>query len=232
MRIAVLSDIHANLPALKAVLAKLDTLTYDGAISLGDQVGYGPFPNEVIDILREREIPTVLGNHDAGAVERISLRMFREPNHSLLAWTRDNLTAENREYLLKAPLTMEGKSWIAAHSSPVNPEQWTYLNSAPICRDVLDKIPHTFCLVGHTHIAGVIPDRIGVFRVKPGHRFVINPGSIGQPRDSSRMASFGILDTQAATWEHYQVAWPKDETLEGYKRLGIDEATGARLMFL
>jgi predicted phosphodiesterase len=231
MRIAVLSDIHANLPALKAVLEKLDTLPHDGVISLGDQVGYGPFPNEVIDILRERGIPTVLGNHDAGAVGRISLRMFREPNHSLLKWTRDHLTAENREYLLQAPLTLEGGSWIAAHASPVEPGEWTYLNSAPLCRDVLARIPHTFCLVGHTHIPGVIPDRIGVFRVKPGHRFVINPGSIGQPRDSSRRASFGILDTEAASWEHYQVAWARSETLEGFERLGIDQETGARLLF-
>ena len=232
MRLAVLSDIHANLPALKACLARLDTLTYDRAISLGDQVGYGPFPNEVIDILRERKIPTVLGNHDAGAVGRISLRMFREPNHSLLAWTSDHLTAENRAYLLKAPLTLQEDNWIAAHASPIEPERWTYLNSAPLCRDVLEQIDQTFCLVGHTHMPGVVPDRIGVFGVKPGHRYVINPGSIGQPRDSSRMASFGILDTAACSWEHYHVAWPKAETLEGYERLGIDEDTGARLMFL
>ncbi len=231
MRTAVLSDIHANLPALKAVLKKLDTLSYDKAISLGDQVGYGPFPNEVIDILRERNIPTVLGNHDAAAVGRISLRMFREPNHSLLVWTRDHLTEENREYLLNAPLTIEEENWIAAHASPINPERWTYLNSAPLCRDVLTQLSHTYCLVGHTHISGVIPERIGVFRVKPGHRFVINPGSIGQPRDSSRLASFGILDTGAGSWEHYQVAWPRSETLEGYERLGIDAQTGARMLF-
>jgi len=231
MRIAVLSDIHANLPALLAVLRKLDTLPHDRVISLGDQVGYGPHPNEVIDILRERNIPTVLGNHDAGVVGRISLGMFREPNHSLLAWTRDHLTGENREYLMRAPLTMEEDNWIAAHASPIEPEQWTYLNSAPLCRKVLSQIPHTFCLVGHTHVPGVIPDRIGVFRVKPGHRFVINPGSIGQPRDSSRLASFGILDTEAGSWDHHQVAWPRSETLEGFERLGVDDQTAAQLLF-
>ncbi len=231
MRIAVLSDIHANLPALEASLNKLETLSYDRVISLGDQVGYGPHPNEVIDILRERKIPTVLGNHDAGAVGRISLRMFREPNHSLLAWTRDHLTAENRAYLLKAPLILQEDNWIAAHASPVDPEHWTYLNSAPLCRNVLAQIDQTFCLVGHTHMPGVVSDRIGALRVKPGHRFVINPGSIGQPRDSTRMASFGILDTAACSWEHHQVTWPKEQTLKGYERIGIDAATGTQLLF-
>ena len=232
MRIAVLSDIHANLPALEACLTKLESLSYDRIISLGDQVGYGPFPNEVINILRERKIPTVLGNHDAGAVGRISLRMFREPNHSLLTWTRDHLTAENRAYLLKAPLIMQGDSWIAAHSSPIEPGQWTYLNSAQLCREVLSQIDQSFCLVGHTHIPGVIPEKIGVFRVTAGHRFVINPGSVGQPRDSSRMASFGILDTEACTWDHHQVSWPHNETLEGYERTGIDIKDGARMLFM
>ncbi len=232
MRIAVLSDIHANLPALEACLVKLDKLDYDHVISLGDHVGYGPYPNEVIDIMRDLNIPTVLGNHDAAAVGRISLRMFREPNHSLLAWTRDNLTDENRDYLLNAPLTIQGDNWIAAHASPINPEEWAYLNSAPLCREVLGKIDQTFCLIGHTHIPGVIPDRIGVFNVKPGHRYVINPGSIGQPRDSSRLASFGILDTEACTWDHHQVSWPRNETLDGYERLDIDLETGAQLLYI
>ncbi|MFO8029091.1 MAG: metallophosphoesterase family protein [Cyclonatronaceae bacterium] len=232
MRIAVLSDIHANLPALEACLTKLDSLDFDHVISLGDQVGYGPFPNEVINILRELKIPTVLGNHDAGAVGRIPLNMFREPNHSLLTWTRDNLTAENRTYLLKAPLTLQEDKWIAAHASPVDPEQWTYLNSAPKCREVLEQVQQTFCLVGHTHVPGVIADRIGVLRVKPGYRYVINPGSIGQPRDSSRMASFGILDTEACTWDHHQVSWQSKETLKGYDRMGFDLETGTRLLFL
>ena len=232
MRIAVLSDIHANLPALEAVLQKLNTLSYDRIISLGDQVGYGPYPNEVIDILRNREVPMVLGNHDAAAVERITLKMFREPNHSLLAWTRDNLTSENREYLLRAPLTMEGDNWIAAHSSPVKPENWAYLNSAPVCREVLDKIEKPLCLVGHTHVPGVIPERIGLFRVQPGYRFVINPGSIGQPRDGSAMASFGILDTEASTWEPYNTKWSRGDALEGYQELGIDLKTAKKLLWI
>ena len=230
MRIVVLSDIHANLPALNACLHKLDTLSYDRIISLGDQVGYGPYPNEVIDILRARNIPTVLGNHDAGAVGRISLRMFRKPNYSLLAWTRDNLTPENRAYLQEAPLTLQEDNWIAAHASPIDPDQWVYLNSAPLCRDVLSLIEQDICLVGHTHIPGVVAGKMGIFRMIPGQRYLINPGSIGQPRDSSGKASFGILDTGEFRWEHHQVDWPLKETLKGYDRIGID-LNDARKMF-
>ncbi|MDG5766306.1 metallophosphoesterase family protein [Balneolales bacterium ANBcel1] len=232
MRLAILSDIHANLPALEACLRKLDQLEYDRVISLGDQVGYGPYPNEVISLLREREIPTVLGNHDAGAVERIPLTMFREPNHSLLTWTRDHLTPENRAWLAEAPWTLEGDDWIASHASPVDPQHWTYLDSAPRCREVLSRIPHRYCLVGHTHIPAVVAEQIGVFRVKTGHRYVINPGSVGQPRDYSRTSSFGILDTGNHTWESYQATWPEEVALEGFAKTGLDEATGRRLLML
>ena len=230
MRIAVLSDIHGNLPALQACLKKLETLPHDRVISLGDHVGYGPFPDEVITMLRERVIPSVLGNHDAGAAERIPLDMFREPNRSLLTRTREILSPENRKYLDDAPLVLEGENWIAAHASPVRPDRWDYLNSAPACRNVLSQISQTFCLVGHTHVSGIVSEQIGVLRVKPGHRFVINPGSIGQPRDSTRDASFGILDTDAFTWEPVRVSWKMNETLAGYARFDIDERTGRKLL--
>ncbi len=229
MRIAVLSDIHANLPALNSCLEKLNTQKYDHIISLGDQVGYGPYPNEVVDILRSLEIPTVLGNHDAGVIGRLSLRMFREPNRSLLTWTRENLSSENQSYLHDAPLTIQGKNWIAAHASPINPERWVYLNSAPLCREVLSMIDQDICLVGHTHIAGVIPENLGNFIVKPGQRYVINPGSVGQPRDSSGLASFGILDTVTCSWEHFQVNWPLKDVLKGYDKTGISQ-DDARMM--
>ena len=230
MRIAVLSDIHGNLPALQACLKKLDRMPHDRVISLGDHVGYGPYPDEVITILRERKIPSVLGNHDAGAAGRITLDMFREPNRSLLAQTRETLSPENRKYLVDSPLVMEGDGWIAAHASPVKPDLWEYLNSAPACRNVLSQISQTFCLVGHTHVPGIVSEQIGVLRVKPGHRYVINPGSIGQPRDSTRDASFGILDTDASAWEPVRVSWNTDETMAGYSRFDIDERTGRKLL--
>lgn len=230
MRIAVLSDIHGNLPALDAVFRKLEELDFDTIISLGDQVGYGPFANEVIDVLRAKKIETVVGNHDAGACGRISLAMFREPNHSLLKWTSEHLTPENRQYLFDAPYVMRGEQWCAAHASPLNPQRWTYLNNAALCREVLEGIEETFCLVGHTHKAGVVADRIGVMRVRAGARFVINPGSVGQPRDGTRLASFGILDTQECTWEPHQVSWSWPEVLERFREIGVDERTARRLL--
>lgn len=232
MRIAVLSDIHANLPALNACLEKLEELPFDRIISLGDQVGYGPYPNEVIDLLRTRRIPTVLGNHDAGAVGQISLRMFREPNHKLMSWTKKNLSQENRDYLQNAPLTLTEGNWIAAHASPVDPDRWAYLNSAPRCRAVLSEIDQDFCLVGHTHVPGIVASVLGELQIKEGCRYVINPGSIGQPRDGTSLASFGILDTEAPDWEFYQVPWSREKMLKGYEKIGMTLKEASHLLMM
>lgn len=248
MKIALISDIHGNLVALEAVLKRLDSLSYDLILCMGDLVGYGPQPNEVIDIIRERNIPCVEGNHDAAITGRMPLGFFREPNQSLLKWTMENLTPENLRFLKGMPLTytpaglraagfpgfddVDDNLFFMVHASPVQPERWQYLNSAVLCRKALEHIPHTFCFVGHTHIPGVVANELGVFGMEPGFRFVVNPGAVGQSRDNDARASFMILDTEAFTYTAHRIEYNVDRTLSAFNTQGYDTTTRKRLLHL
>jgi len=246
MKIALISDIHGNLVALQAVLKKADALSPDAIVCMGDLVGYGPQPNEVIDIIRQRNIPCVEGNHDAAITGRMPLGFFREPNQTLLKWTMDHLTEENTRYLKGLPLTwtsaglrdagypgfegVDDHLFMMVHASPYRPERWSYLNSAVLCRKALEHIPHTFCFVGHTHIPGVVANELGVFGMEPGFRYVVNPGAVGQSRDSDQRASFILLDTDAFTFTIHRVDYTIDRTLAAFDAQGFDMSTRKRLL--
>lgn len=230
MKIGIISDIHANLPALKTCLNKLDDEQVDEIICLGDLVGYGPFPDECCNIIRQRNIPTVLGNHDGAITGDVPFKIFREPNHSLLKWTLNHISSDNKSYLASLNLTMSTDTWFAAHASPVYPEKWHYLESAFTCREVLKIMQQDFIFVGHTHKPAVVAENFGVFNVKPGERYVINPGSVGQSRDNDLRASFGILDTGKRTYQNVRLDYPIQETLDQYAVIGFSEAQANKLL--
>jgi predicted phosphodiesterase len=204
MLIAVLSDIHSNLGALDAVLASLGTV--DAVWHLGDVVGYGPDPNAVVGRLREVGAIGVRGNHDAQRAAE---------------WTRAHIDEATRTYLAALPelLAPEGTDFTLAHGSPRDPI-WEYLDSASAARESLALIETRYCLVGHTHVPLVFREARGGLEgisVDPGsrlqldgRRMIINPGSVGQPRDGCPDASYLILDTTAghATWHRvaYDIA--------------------------
>lgn len=246
MKIALISDIHGNLAALESVLKRIDLLMPDAILCMGDLVGYGPQPNEVIDIIRERNIPCVEGNHDAAITGRMPLGFFREPNQSLLKWTIENLSAENTQFLKGLPLKFTSGQlretnheafsdvaddlFVVAHASPVQPERWTYLNSAVLCRKVLEVTPQTFCFVGHTHVPGVVANELGVFGMEPGFRYVVNPGAVGQSRDDDKRASFGLLNTEKFTYTPYRVEYLVDRTIRAYDTQGLSTSDRKRLL--
>lgn len=247
MKLALISDIHGNLAALETVLRRIDQLGADAIVCMGDLVGYGPQPNEVIDLVRERNIPCVEGNHDAGVSGRMPLGFFREPNQSVLRWTIEHLRDDNREWLRALRLTLTSDQlrkthpafagipdelFYMVHASPDKPERWTYLNSAVLCRKALELVPHTFCMVGHTHIPGVVAGELGVFGMEPGFRYVVNPGAVGQSRDSDQRASFMMLEPLNFRYEHFRVEYPIQATLQAYTALGLDAATGRRLLHI
>lgn len=237
MKLVLLSDIHANAPALQAVLNHLKTLSYDHILCMGDLVGYGPQPNEVIELVREHKMVVVEGNHDAGVVGRMPLDHFREPNKSLIQWTRDHLHADHRDFLEALPLTFSSaelglpeSDWLMAHASPIKPFLWDYMDSAVKGRKVMSAFSHQFIFVGHTHKAMTLANELGVFGMEPGYRYIINPGAVGQSRTGDHRAYFAYLDTESFEFEQFKIEYDTQEVLRAYDRQGYPMATRLKLL--
>lgn len=220
--LALISDVHGNLPALEAVLKKIDAYKPDQLICLGDLVGYGPFPSECIDILKDRNIPTVMGNHDAGVSGRLTIKHFRNPNRKLIQQTQKLLTNEQLDWLRELPVTLkENNKWLAVHATPVDPLKWGYVDSAIKARKILTTIDTQLCFVGHTHIPFVVSSQIGIHGFIRDHKYLINPGSVGQSRDEDFRASFCLIDTEKWEIKMERVAYNIENVLTGLTDLGF-----------
>jgi len=214
MRVLVLSDIHANLEALRAVLAAAGDV--DALWCLGDLVGYGPEPNECISLVFEQEDMLCLrGNHDAAAVGDLPLDSFNPEARSSMEWQRSVLDAASIEKLKTQDMRLEIGEVTLVHASPRQPVL-EYLLDTQTASENFDYFESPFCFVGHTHIPVhfALSDgrRQPSMRIpKPNHqitleaRCIINPGSVGQPRDRDPRAAFAIFDTEAHTWDYRRV---------------------------
>lgn len=233
-KLALISDIHGNLPALEAVLAKLDEYSPDHWLCLGDVVGYGPFPSECIDLIRERGIPTVMGNHDAGVADKLTIRHFKDPNKRLIELTQDILNNDQKKWLGNLPYTIvkanKEQNWLAVHANPLAPNKWEYVDSAIKARKMLGEIEQKLCFVGHTHIPGIVSDQIGVMEFNGENKFLINPGSVGQSRDGDFRASCCIIDTVKYNLEILRISYPTEKVLTGLYKLGFSRAEAHRLL--
>ncbi len=223
MRYLIISDIHANRPALEAVLKDADG--FDMIWCLGDLVGYGPDPNECVERVQDFEHVCLAGNHDWAALGRLSLDNFNLDARTASAWTQGELTASARAYLESLPTRIEQGNFLLAHGSPREPI-WEYLLDAGLAAVNFHYFSNPFCLVGHTHIPMVFvldEERDRCYPLVPSphepiplgaYRMILNPGSVGQPRDGDPRASYAILDTDANTWELRRVSYPIEITQE------------------
>jgi predicted phosphodiesterase len=205
MRIAVLSDIHANLAALDAVRADLPPV--DQVWVLGDIVGYGPQPNEVIAALQEMGARSVLGNHDGAAIGTVDAAQFNPDARRAIEWTATVVDDNSRAYLATLPEVRRDGELTAVHGSPRDPI-WEYITSPGIAAANFGHFETRLCLFGHTHLPSVF--RLGDDGIDPivglpgdeieleGERALLNPGSVGQPRDGLRDASYAVLEIDDA----------------------------------
>ena len=222
MRYLVISDIHSNLAALDAVIA--DAGSFDRVWCLGDLTGYGPEPNECLERLRQFPLTSLAGNHDWAVLGRLDLDEFNRDARAACLWTRQRLTPENREFLASLPVMVEECGFTLVHASP----------SEPVDEYVLDSLSAEYnfshfgtsiCLLGHSHwpVAFMQPERSNglCVQVRPtyfqpfkfnGGKWIINPGSVGQPRDGNPDAAYAILDVEARQWEYRRVPYPVAET--------------------
>jgi len=214
MRIAVLSDVHANLPALNSVLA--DAGPVDAVWHLGDVVGYGPDPNGVVDRLRGVGAIGVRGNHDSAAIGELAIEDFNADARAAMEWTRGQIRAATREWLAALPLRREEHDLTLVHGSPRDPT-WEYILSATIARANLAAFATPYCLHGHTHVPIVFraasegmetlgPESGAVLSLDE-RRTLLNPGSVGQPRDGIPDSSYLVLDLGAGEASWHRVAY-------------------------
>lgn len=238
MKVLVLSDIHANLPALETVLADADRHGYDEVWCLGDLVGYGPDPNACVERLQALgpQLGVCLaGNHDYAALGKgIDIDDFNPEAKRAVLWTRAQLKPGVRAYLDSLPgEPVRHSGFLLAHGSPRD-SVWEYISSVRIARENFDAVPDfTICLVGHTHVPivyglsrstrdGSLHTQVAQERIlansppftlsNRAHRVIVNPGSVGQPRDHDPRASYAILDTETAEWTPVRLEYPLEET--------------------
>jgi diadenosine tetraphosphatase ApaH/serine/threonine PP2A family protein phosphatase len=239
MRILLLSDIHANLFALETALHAAPT--HDGVWCMGDVVGYGPHPNECIARLRELDALTLTGNHDQAALGNVPLEHFRDTARRALEWTQQVLTAESLAWLKMRPpmqrLAQYGVTLV--HASPRSPI-WEYIDGPRVALENFAYFDTPICFFGHTHQPILYRLRAGdrVFSTRElangqsyvlEHMTLLNPGSVGQPRDGDPRAAFGIYDTVTHTFVMYRIAYEIAKTQRAMQQVNLPARLIARL---
>lgn len=241
MRSLILADIHANLEAFQAVLNDAHARgPVDELWSLGDIVGYGPNPAEVIELLMEYDHVSVAGNHDWAAIGKIDTRDFNPYAKAAAEWTRIHLSKEHAAYLDSLPLTLERGEFTLVHGTPRDPI-WEYLVTQVSVLASLERLQTRHCLVGHSHIPFVcrvdadaaacefleFPTGVPV-QLNDGTLF-INPGGVGQPRDQDPTTNYAIYDSGLNSICHYRIPYDIPATQEKMRRANLPEPLVARL---
>lgn len=251
MRLLLVSDLHANLAALRAVLADAAPRGFETVCCLGDMLGYGPRPREVLALLRELGGVCLLGNHDAWALQ---LARGETPLRGdgvvaqALRWQLGQLSEGDLAWLARCPEVCDHPDLLPGgtvrfrHGSPLS--MLTYVDSLSSAREAFAGWDGKLCGVGHTHLPAVYAtlnapggewikhqglSAGGQIALPPGARVILNPGSVGQPRDGDPRASYALLDTARAVFEVFRVAYDVAETQAAVRAAGLPEVLGARL---
>ncbi|OGO02270.1 MAG: hypothetical protein A2Y91_01305 [Chloroflexi bacterium RBG_13_54_8] len=242
MRCAIMADIHANLAAFQAVLEDAQNRGgFDEIWHLGDVVGYGPDPDECIQLLRHHRHLSIAGNHDWAAIGKIDTSDFNRDAAAACHWTTERLTPEDVEYLRNQPEVLHLDDFTIVHGSPMQPI-WEYILSVAVARTNFAHFETRFCLIGHSHIPMVfsldqddvcqirgLPSRLSLKEEKS--RLIINCGGVGQPRDHDPRASYAILDTESGDLYHYRVDYDISATQQKMTEAGLPSHLFQRLSY-
>ena len=237
MRIGLLSDIHANLVALEAVLSALGKV--DALWATGDTVGYGPDPGDTLALLRERGAVLVQGNHDRAVATGEGLEFFHDRAAAAAQLHQRWLSPEDRDALGALPMVMKADRFTLCHGSLRDP-LWEYVTTARVAGATLKLAETDHCCNGHTHIPAIFQlagdstqathiTQATAYRLE--ERTLINAGSVGQPRDGDPRASYAVLDTEKGTATFYRASYRIDETQRRIRARGLPEMFADRLAF-
>jgi diadenosine tetraphosphatase ApaH/serine/threonine PP2A family protein phosphatase len=237
LRYAIISDIHANLEALESVLGEIDRSSADRIICLGDIVGYGANPNECVEIIKGLNITSLIGNHDKAACGITEPIGFNPAARQAALWTRTELTGENRDYLKSLPEEDVADGFIIVHGAPSDPDKYILSTFDASSEFTLMK-KKSLCFFGHTHVSAVYSLAEGIvgfsraesLQLREGTRYLVNPGSVGQPRDRDPRASFLIYDDRGSA-EFRRVEYPVEAAQKKIIDSGLDPFLAERLSY-
>jgi len=241
MKVLIISDIHANFTALEAVLDEAETEDYQAVWCLGDLVGYGPDPNECVESIRALpNLVCLIGNHDQAALGKIPLERFNQDARDAASWTRQTLTDMSEAYLLSLPSRVSFDDFTLAHGSPRQPV-WEYILDPATAEMNFLAFETPYCLVGHSHLPLVFrrPPENGQTELKSIRwneplqlrpRMILNPGSVGQPRDMDPRAAYAVLDTESLQWHPRRVEYDVPSVQRRMLEAGLPERQALRLM--
>jgi predicted phosphodiesterase len=229
MRIAILSDIHANLEALEAVTEAVAKQHVDVIVCLGDIVGYGASPNACIEIVCSLTPHILLGNHDEAAIDLPRAEYFNPYARIAAEWTHDELTEEYRSFIHALPYTTVLEELLFVHSSPKDPAEWNYVITDADAQENFPAFPEPVCFIGHSHLPGIFSDDMRDGPVQRDKKYIINVGSVGQPRDNDPRSSFGIFDTNLWEYQNLRVEYDMEKAAAKIRKAGLPKPLADRL---
>ena len=238
MKIAVVSDIHSNLEAVEAVRKDIDSIGVDAIYFVGDVVGYGPDPNACTAWVMENTELAVMGNHDIAALGKIDIDTFNPNAREAIVWNSEQMEDWAVDYISTLPMVMTRDGITIVHANPQDPEGWNYIFSLWDAEMNFSYFDTRFCFVGHSHQpvvvglnaegqASVLPG--SSVKIEEGVRYLINVGSVGQPRDGNPDACFGLLDTEKGEFSFFRSAYDYTVTQGKMINAGLPEQLAERL---
>ena len=239
MKYLVFSDIHGNGQALETVIDEIGEIRPDFVVSLGDVVGYGANPSDCVDLVREHCDIRICGNHDYVAAGLAGSENFNVTARISIEWTKNCLGANRKEQLAAYDMVKSHGECLFSHSSPVSPLVWEYIYKMAQSERIFRETDERFVFVGHTHVPGIISHDIlsgcrvetgTKLEIEPGRRYLINTGSVGQPRDGVSAASFAIVDVQRGRISMRRIPYNVSEAQERIRAEGLPESLASRLV--
>jgi diadenosine tetraphosphatase ApaH/serine/threonine PP2A family protein phosphatase len=234
---AVLSDVHANLEALEAVLADVERREAADRVCLGDFVGYGAAPNECMASLCPRVEAAVLGNHDDAAIHPDRVEAFNPDAARAARWTASQLTREHGDYLRALPLSVAWRGVRLVHASPRDPQLWNYVFRPAEAAREMASCAEAVCFVGHSHVPGTFElkgsratyTRVPQVNGSRDRRYLIVVPSVGQPRDGDPRAGYLLWDDEAWTFEHVRLEYDLERAVDRILEAGLPAYLAERL---
>ena len=238
MRYGLISDIHGNLEALSVVIKELEKRNVDAVLCLGDIIGYGPDPEECVNLVKRHANVILAGNHDYAALGLLDIRYFNPHARRAIEWTASQISEATRKFLKERPLMRVYDDFTIVHATPAEPEKWNYILSLEDAAENFDHFQNQVCFIGHSHVPVIIArDEQGKISVRKGNeielqdkeKYIINIGSVGQPRDLDPRAAFAIFDAERKHYELVRVPYDVKTTQQKILQQGLPFFLAERL---